>query len=99
MNNSGEVFVLLKFSDGLENLKALRERGLVYMNTLDYFRKLEEERDSEVYGRADKFEGSSRIWQPQGVELTFTAPGFGSCTTKPGDLVAPVIYHSDGICH
>lgn len=85
-------FVLLKFADDLKHLAALREEGLVYMKPLDYFRKLEDE-DEE---RGDKFEGSSRIWQPHHMELTLDVAGVGLYTAVPGEITAPIRYSLPG---
>jgi hypothetical protein len=91
---SSRPFLLLKFSKSLEHLTALRDHGLVYMNTLEYFRQLEEKHGSEDDDQiGDKFEGSSRIWQPEQTELTFDFIGFQRLKVKAPDLAGVVTLH------
>jgi len=49
------IVLFIKFGSE-ENIKSLYENGLIYLNTIDYFQKLE---DNDV--RGDKFEGTVNI--------------------------------------
>ena len=58
-------------------------KGLLYMNSLTYFRELES--DS---ARADRYEGATHIFQPKDVVITLSAPGFGDIVVDSKDLAA-----------
>jgi hypothetical protein len=76
-------YAFLRFSKE-EYLKRFRNEGLLYMNTLQYFRDLES--DSE---RGDAFEGDDWIYQPKDIEMTFDDPDAGKYKVVPGDLSGP----------
>jgi len=59
--------------------------GHLYMNTIDYFRKYEEELDGNI---ADKFEALTGWLQPHDVILTLEVNG-EKLTLNPDDMAAP----------
>lgn len=63
-----------------EHMEQFR-KGLLYMNTLSYFRGL----DGDP-ARADRYEGLTHIFQPKDIVMTISAPGFGEITAGPKDL-------------
>jgi hypothetical protein len=58
-------------------------KGLLYMNTLNYFREL----DGDP-ARADRYEGVTHIFQPKDVIMRLSVPGFGEITIGSEDLAA-----------
>ena len=84
---SGEACALLLKLGQKEHLEMLR-KGLLYMNTLDYFNKLEADP-----ARSDPFEGTDRITQPQHVRhliLDVDIPGRTPHAIHPQSLLAPI---------
>ncbi len=84
---SGEQCAILLKLGKREHLEMLR-KGLLHMNTLDYFNKLEEDR-----ARGDPFEGTDAILQPQHVRhfiIEPQVPGVGPHRVDPQGLVGPV---------
>ncbi|MGA4664416.1 hypothetical protein ACK6SE_03330 [Enterobacter ludwigii] len=59
--------------------------GHLYMNTIDYFRKYEEELDGNI---ADKFEALTGWFQPHDVILTLEVNG-EKLTLNPDDMAGP----------
>jgi hypothetical protein len=81
-----EFLILLKLGKR-DHLEALRQEGLLYMNPLAYFSKLELDA-----ARADRLEGTTRIIQPKHVgEFKFSHPILGEHRVPPGDLAGPVL--------
>jgi hypothetical protein len=80
-SNKNPAMLLLKMGqrDHMEQFR----RGLLYMNTLNYFRGLDGDR-----ARADRFEGATHIFQPQDVIIRLSAPGFGEVVIGKEDLAA-----------
>lgn len=84
--------ILLKFGKK-QHLEEFRENGLVYMNSRNFFSKLEHD-----CVRADPFEGTDRIIQPRDTHVTIEGPIRASSghieTVKiallPGDLAGPI---------
>lgn len=81
---------LLKFSDELWKLESL-QKGNLYMNTLGYFKKLEEE--TKIKGMGDKDEGSMilteldlKFYDAVTNELVFQGPASRSAFTFEEDL-------------
>jgi len=90
------VLVLLKMGE-YEHLKMLR-RGLLYMNSLSYFRSL----DHPV--RNDPHEGEDSIIQPSDIGEFIIDPGrrdFEKVRVTPTDLAGPVriSLHQTSLCH
>jgi hypothetical protein len=84
---SGAV-ALLKFSKR-EFLQQFRNEGLLYMNPMAYFQRV----DSNM-ARADTFEGTTWIYQPKDIgKLTFDAGGLGcrKLHANPAELAKPVL--------
>jgi hypothetical protein len=81
-------YAFLRFSKE-EYLKPFRNEGLLYMNTLRYFRELE---DPE---RGDAFEGDDWIYQPKDTEMAFDDPYVGKYKVVPGDLSGPARFALD----
>lgn len=61
--------------------------GNLYMNTMSYFKTLENESDS---GRPDLTEAIAHWWQPDDILVKFQLPGFGETKISKKDLAAPV---------
>ncbi len=61
--------------------------GNLYMNTMSYFKTLENESDS---GRPDSTEAIAHWWQPDDILVKFQLPGFGETKISKKDLAAPV---------
>lgn len=81
-----QVAILFKIGQK-EHLEMLRH-GLLYMNTLDYFIKLEADG-----ARADSYEGTDRILQPQHVRdfvIEPHVPGLSPHRVNPKDLAGPI---------
>jgi len=78
-SNGNSVMLLLKMGQR-EHMEQFR-KGLLYMNTLSYFRGL----DGDP-ARADRYEGLTHIFQPKDIVMTISAPGFGEITAGPKDL-------------
>ncbi len=78
--------VLLKYGKR-EHLEEFRADGLLYMNSEDYFARLE----NDVV-RADRFEGTDEIHQPSAIkELRIESNLDGSVVLiKPKDLAGPI---------
>jgi hypothetical protein len=79
--------ILLKFSEP-QFLEAFRNEGLLYMNTLEYFRELEGDA-----ARGDGYEGISHLTQPWDIgELSIDSgiPSLGKLTVDTSELRAPV---------
>jgi len=84
--SSQTIYGLLKF--GAKNhIQDFRDNGLLYMNTLAAFSKLEAD-----MARGDCFEGSTTIIQPKHAEIVFDASkiGFGTFAVNPMELTGPV---------
>lgn len=81
--------ILLKFAQR-EHLEAFRSQGLLYMNTTDYFRIIE---DDPV--RSDRFEGTDRIIQPLDIgTMSLTCNVTGQVINfNPSEIVGPVLFH------
>jgi len=77
------LYALLRLSKE-EYLKRFRNEGLLYMNTLQYFRNLETDLE-----RGDAFEGDDWIYQPKDTEITFDDPDVGKYVVVPGELSGP----------
>ncbi len=79
-------WVLLKFGER-EHLEEFRREGLLYMNPLAYFLKLES--DAE---RGDSFEGATWIYQPKHVEIVSDTGGIGlgKFVAREPDSAGPV---------
>lgn len=78
-------WILLKLGQK-EHLEMLR-KGLLYMNTLDYFNKLEEDP-----ARSDQYEGTDSILQPQHIRdfvIETKVPGFEFHRVDPRQLSGP----------
>ncbi len=80
-SNGNPAMFLLKMGQR-EHMEQFR-KGLLYMNTLKYFRGL----DGDP-ARADRFEGVTHIFQPKDVIMKLSAPGIGEFTIGPEDLAA-----------
>jgi hypothetical protein len=80
-SNGNPAMFVLKMGQR-EHMEQFR-KGLLYMNTLKYFRGLDG--DS---ARADRFEGVTHIFQPKDVIMRLSAPGFGEITIGSMDLAA-----------
>jgi hypothetical protein len=76
--------ILLKFGER-QHLSEFREKGLLYLNPLSYFSSLES--DS---ARADPFEGTTTIIQPQHIAEFKFSSCIGECTASPSDFVGPI---------
>ena len=78
--------VLLKFGKK-EHLRAFRDDGILYMNTLDYFSNLE----SDV-PRSDRLEGTDVIIQPQFIKDLVISNPITNFTVRmtPTDLGGPI---------
>lgn len=63
MKKDLNIELLLKFGQ-FEHMKSLLEKGQVYMNTVDYFKDLEDDEN-----RADKLEGTSYIDRITNLEI------------------------------
>lgn len=84
---SGEPCAILLKLGKKEHLETLRE-GLLYMNTLDYFNKLEV--DS---ARSDEYEGTDSILQPKHIRhfiLDADVPGRSPHAVNPQSLIGPI---------
>ena len=81
--NGNQFFALIKLGQKA-HMEQFRN-GLLYMNTLSYFRDLEAHP-----ARADRLEGIDHIFQPQDLRMSFDAPGFGRFDVPPEDLAGPV---------
>ncbi|WP_347358477.1 hypothetical protein [Bdellovibrio sp.] len=81
------IGAFLKFGE-LAHLETLRS-GVLYMNTLDYFQKLE----ADEAKRADRFEGVTGVFQPDQITLKLS---FNGETHEFTDLAGPIILgHAD----
>ncbi|HHJ0103612.1 TPA: hypothetical protein ACQD72_001620 [Yersinia enterocolitica] len=80
-----KVGVLLKIFSN-EKYKDEFLRGNLYMNTIDYFRKYEENTDGNV---ADKNEALSGWWQPNEIKIVIEVNG-EKRELNPNDMPAPV---------
>ena len=78
-----------------EHMEQFR-KGLLYMNTLNYFRELDG--DS---ARADRFEGVTHIFQPKDIIMRLSAPGFGEIAIGSEDLAAATTFsmNSESCCN
>jgi hypothetical protein len=89
--------VLAKFGMR-EHLESFRRDGLLYVNELDYFSKLEADKV-----RSDRFEGSDYICQPQEIKkVTFSNNKTGKETVLgPNNFASAVIISSGKMtnCH
>ncbi len=65
-----------------EHMEQFR-KGMLYMNTLNYFRDLESNP-----ARTDRYEGATHIFQPNEVVITLSAPGFNEILVDSKDLAA-----------
>jgi hypothetical protein len=84
--NGEFCWILLKLGQK-EHLEMLR-KGLLYMNTLDYFNKLEED-----LARSDQYEGTDSILQPQHIKsfvIETKVPGFEFHRVNPQELCGPI---------
>jgi hypothetical protein len=54
--DKGRVWGLLKFSDNKDHLRDFIENGIMYMNTINYFKKLE-----CGTGRSDELEAATLV--------------------------------------
>lgn len=81
------MLVLFKFGRE-EHLTALRQQGLLHMRTMRYFADLE--RDNPA--RGDRFEGATRIFQPNDIKMKFSHPLVGEFEIDSGELAGPVIF-------
>ena len=84
---TGEPYMLLLKLGQREHMEMLR-KGLLYMNSLAFFRRLEADQ-----ARGDSYEGTDSIIQPWDVaEFTIDPhiPGFEKICAAPSDLAAPV---------
>jgi hypothetical protein len=79
--SANPVMLLLKLGQR-EHMEQFR-KGLLYMNTLKYFRDLESDP-----ARADRYEGVTHIFQPKDIIITLSAPGFGEIEIDSKDLAA-----------
>lgn len=61
--------------------------GNLYMNTLSYFKTLENEGDN---GRPDSTEAVAHWWQPDDILVKLQLPGIGETKISKKDLAAPV---------
>jgi hypothetical protein len=78
--------ILLKFSQP-EFLERFRNEGLLYMNTLEHFRKLESDA-----ARGDAYEGVSHVIQPLDIGEFVIDSGIaalGRLKADPRELCAP----------
>jgi hypothetical protein len=80
-SNGNPAMFLLKMGQR-EHMEQFR-KGLLYMNTLNYFRGL----DGDP-ARADRYEGVTHIFQPKDVIIRLSAPGFGEIAIGLEDLAA-----------
>jgi hypothetical protein len=79
--SGNSVMLLLKLGQR-EHMEQFR-KGLLYMNSLTYFRELESD-----CARADRYEGATHIFQPKDIVITLSAPGFGEIVVASKDLAA-----------
>ena len=87
MDTTTGMLVLFKF--GREgHLTALRQQGLLHMQTMRYFADAERENPA----RSDRFEGAARIFQPTAIRMTISHPVIGSHEVDSRDLAGPVIF-------
>lgn len=75
------AMILLKMGQR-EHMEQFR-KGLLYMNSLSYFRGLEGDP-----ARADRYEGVTHIFQPKDVSMRLSVPGFGEVVIGSEDLAA-----------
>jgi len=80
----GTWTILLKLGSR-EHLERFRCLGELYMNSLNYFARLE---GDEV--RGDEFEGISMLFQPANLQMVIEGPAFGKFAVDPADLCGPV---------
>jgi len=80
--NGNPAMFLLKMGTR-DHMKQFRN-GLLYMNTLRFFRELEGDA-----ARADRYEGIDHIFQAKDAVLRITAPGFGEFVVPPEDWAGP----------
>jgi hypothetical protein len=84
-----EFCVLIKIGQR-RHIEELRSSGVVLMQPLRYFRKLEGDT-----ARGDNFEGSLQIVQPQHVTISIDLGG----GEVPADVVGPVVIGADYGCN
>ena len=91
-----KVAAFLKFGKKC-HMEALRDKGHIYMNRLDYFRKLERK---DKY-RGDRDEGITDILQPKDViSLSFTNDQTGeSSQISPDNIIGPLKMNHGGPHH
>jgi hypothetical protein len=87
MDTTTGMLVLFKFGRE-EHLTALRQQGLLHMQTMRYFADAERENPA----RGDRFEGTARIFQPTAIKMIISHPVIGSHEVDPRDLAGPVIF-------
>lgn len=89
-----KIGILLKTLSS-ENFKEDFLDGILYMNTLDFFRHYEEKIEGNV---ADKFEGVSAWLQPKDSNFSFALPNGETLKIRPEDVGSPTTinfnYHS-----
>jgi hypothetical protein len=81
------IWCFIKFFEKEEYADAFLS-GSLYLNTLKYFKELENECD----GRGDRAEAVSMWLQPQGVAMTLKAPGFSDILITEKDLAGPTSF-------
>jgi hypothetical protein len=81
-DGSGNPVMLLLKLGQREHMEQFR-KGQLYMSTLQYFRDLESDP-----ARADRYEGTTHIFQPKDVIITLSATGFGEIVIDAKDLAA-----------
>lgn len=75
--------IFIKFGSE-ENIKMLREQGIIYMNTAEYFKKCEEPE------RGDKDENLGMLFQPDKILLEFNHPTLGKLKIGKDDGLGQV---------
>ncbi|MBC8742985.1 hypothetical protein F6X40_41840 [Paraburkholderia sp. UCT31] len=87
--------ILLKFGQR-QHIESFRHEGLLYMNSSDYFSKLEDD-----HVRTDRFEGTDQIQQPHDfAHIRVEAVDDGKVLwIKPEDLAGPVLFNFGRSCH
>jgi len=87
------IFIKLGRKEHMEQFRT----GLLYMNTLSYFRELEADT-----ARADRREGVDSIIQPKDLGETYIdtgAPGVGRISIPPEDLAGPITFSMNRTRH
>lgn len=92
MNNNLKLFSFVKFGQ-FDHIKTFQEKGKIYMNTVKYFKKLEDDCQ-----RKDKYEGIEKLDQINWIKIKIDENTYIESSKKNNTLISGQ-YHRESNSH